>query len=123
MTARWRPFDYESWQGLAADAITVEPARVVLVEGAYSPGPWLADLVDFAVLLTLDDEVRLCRLRAREGPERMARWLATWRPAEDAYFEHDRTPQSFDLVISGDSMDRQSAMSYTAPRNRPTTGR
>jgi hypothetical protein len=58
--------------------------------------------IDLAVLLTLDEEERLRRLGGREGAERTARWLATWRPAEDRYFDHDRTPEGFDLVLAAD---------------------
>jgi uridine kinase len=54
LTARWRPFDYDAWEGLAAEPIVLGPAPVVLVEGAYSAGPWLADAIDLAVPLTLD---------------------------------------------------------------------
>jgi hypothetical protein len=72
---------------------------VVLLDGAYSAQPELSDLIDVAVLMTLDDTERGRRLAVREGSEYMRRWHELWDPAEDHYFSHVRPPSSFDIVL------------------------
>ena len=54
------------------------------------------------MLVTLDEATRLERLERREGPEVLARWRATWDPAEHLYFTRDRPPETFDLVLARD---------------------
>lgn len=98
--ARWHPFDYATWECLADTPIVLEPAPVVLVEGAYAAGPWLADRVDLTVLVTLAEDERIRRLHRRQGAEQTARWLSTWKPAEEIYFARDRPAERFDLVLA-----------------------
>lgn len=98
-TARWRAFDWQSEQGMSEEVRDQHPVAVVVLDGAYSARPELADLIDVAVLLQLDDRTRRSRLLAREGAQYMRRWHAIWDPAEDYYFTQVRPPSSFDLVL------------------------
>jgi hypothetical protein len=86
-------------EGLAADPIVAQPAPIVLLDGAYSARPELADLVDLSILVTLPDAVRRARLREREGEDYTSAWHAIWDEAEDYYFGTIRPPEAFDLVI------------------------
>jgi hypothetical protein len=79
--------------------LTRDPAAVVVLDMVYSGRPELADLVDLAILVALDDEERRARLLAREGTPYMERWWAVWDPAEEYYFGEVRPPASFDLVL------------------------
>ena len=65
--ASWRPFDFSSPSGLAAETVTVEPASIVLVDGIYSGRPELADLMTLTVLVDAPVELRQARHDAREG--------------------------------------------------------
>lgn len=98
--ASWRPFDWDTMIGLAPETITVPPSGLVILDGAYSARPELADLVDLSILVTLDDAVRRERLRLREGEDLVSCWHTVWDEAEDYYFGTIRPPEAFDLVIS-----------------------
>jgi uridine kinase len=97
--ASWHPFDWETMAGLAPEVITAQPSKVVILDGAYSTRPQLADLIDLSVLVVLDDAVRRERLRQREGEDYASSWHQVWDEAEDWYFTRVRPPETFDLVI------------------------
>jgi len=64
----YHPYDWDGdIDGPAAHVVTVEPAHVVILDGAYSARPELADLLDLRVLLDVPAEVRRAQLLAREG--------------------------------------------------------
>jgi uridine kinase len=97
VAARWHPFDWETMDGLAPEPVTVQPAPIVILDGAYSARPELADLVSLSILVTLPDAVR--RLELREGDEVASEWQAIWDEAEEYYFGIVRPPEAFDVVI------------------------
>jgi len=97
--ASWRPFDWERMEGLAHEPIRVPPSPIVILDGAYSARPELADLVDLSILVTLPDDVRLARLKQREGEDLLSEWQSIWDEAEELYFGTVRTPEDFDMVI------------------------
>jgi uridine kinase len=104
--ARWHAFDFEG--GVRADGtyamqtepVEVAPASVILLDGAYSAGPALEDLVDLAVLVDVPPEVRHARLAAREEAGFLARWHRLWDPVEAYYFNEVRPRASFDVVVA-----------------------
>lgn len=104
--ARWYPFDFESGQradgtyGMKTKAKEVEPASVIVVDGAYSAGPQLTDLVGLTVLVELSEEERWARLAHREEAEFLAQWHARWTAVEDFYFSNVRSRSSFDLIVT-----------------------
>jgi uridine kinase len=103
--AGWHSFDFQS--GLRADGTygmeseTRErmPAPVILIEGAYSSSPKLADLVDLAVLVEVPIEERHARLAAREDPDFLKTWHRRWDAVEAHYFEQVRPKSSFDIIV------------------------
>ncbi|MGC0251461.1 hypothetical protein [Pseudactinotalea sp. Z1748] len=104
-SATWRPFDWGAtgWDGdpppFSRVPVHARVGAVVILEGAYSCRPELRDLLDLAVLLRVPDEVRIRRLRARDGEDEHADWSARWAQAEDHYFTHVMPPGNFDLVL------------------------
>jgi uridine kinase len=97
----WRPYDWDVDDGSLAAELTGGPAEVVILEGAYSARPELADLLSLRVLLQLPREVRRQRLLQREGERYRAEWEARWGAAEDLYFQTVMPPKAFDLVLDG----------------------
>lgn len=98
--AVWRPF-YAT--GSDAALVTVAPKPLIVLDGVYSGRPELADLVNFAVLVTMaDDAERRRRLIAREGETFMAGWHTIWDAAEDHYFSTIAPPARFDLIVPMD---------------------
>lgn len=99
-SARWHCYDWEAFDGRLVDEVTVTPpADVVVLEGAYSCRPEIAERLDLTVLLRMDDNTRLERLLGRDGLAFRDDWLARWTEAEDHYFSMVRPPESFDLVL------------------------
>ena len=103
--ARWYAFDFQS--GLRADGTygmepepkERMPAQIIVIEGAYSSSPELADVVDIAVLINVPVEKRHTRLAAREDPGFLKSWHQRWDEVEAYYFEHVRPRSSYDLVV------------------------
>jgi para-aminobenzoate synthetase len=104
--AHWYDFDFVSGlrpdgtYGMLTDPTIREPANVILLEGAYTAGPELADLVDLAILVDVPVEERHVRLKAREDTEFLEQWHRRWDPVESYYFSLVRPRSSFDLVVN-----------------------
>jgi para-aminobenzoate synthetase len=105
--ARWYAFDFVSGMrpdgtyGMQSEPTERAPADVILLDGAYTAGPHLADLVDLAVLVDAPVAVRHARQAAREDADFLRRWHALWDPFEAYYFTKVRPRASFDLVVKG----------------------
>jgi uridine kinase len=97
----WRPYDWDADDGRLAGSTAAVPAPVVILDGAYSARPELADLFALRVLLDLARDARRERLLRREGACYRAEWEARWGEAEDLYFERLMPPEAFDLVLDG----------------------
>jgi uridine kinase len=99
-TASWHPFNWETLQGLAEEPITLIPSKIVIVDGAYSGRPELADLIDVSALLQLADPIRRQRLKEREGELFVEEWHPVWDEAEEYYFTHIKPPETFDFIVN-----------------------
>lgn len=85
----WLQADPDGWGG----------AGLIVVEGVSSAAPALADLVERAVFVSTPEPLRLERLHDRISDEE---WDEEWLDAERLYFA-SRPPDSFDLVVSGET--------------------
>jgi uridine kinase len=103
--ARWRAFDFASGPhpdgtyALRPDYVEREPAPVVVLDGAYSTRPELADLIDLAVLVDVPVGVRHERLGAREEANFLKHWHGRWDAAEEYHLTRVRPASAFDLVV------------------------
>ena len=103
--ASYDAFDFQS--GLRADGTygmenepkSIQPASIILIEGAYSSSPELADLVDMTILVDVPIEERHARIALREGPDFLKKWHERWDEVEKYYFEQVRPRCSFDVVV------------------------
>jgi uridine kinase len=101
--ATWHPYDWLADNGGLSDTVlSCEPNAVVILDGAYSARPELADLFSLRVLLQAEEEVRRTRLLEREGEQYRADWEARWHVAELHYFGTVMPPEAFDLVLRSD---------------------
>jgi uridine kinase len=104
--ARWHAFDFDAdvrpdgTYAMCTDFVEREPNAVIVLDGAYSTRPELADLIDLSVLVDVPVAVRHARLAAREEKSWLAAWHARWDDAEAYYFSHVRPASSFDLVVT-----------------------
>jgi uridine kinase len=99
--ASWRTSAWETlFEGASGRTHTCDPVPVIVLDGAYSARPELRDLIDIAVLVTLDDRVRRSRLRDREGREFMRGWHRMWDEAEGHYFDVVLADRGFDVQLT-----------------------
>ena len=104
--AVWRPFDFSAGERpdgtwpTAARQITVQPRPIIILDGAYSCGSCIADLITLTVLVECPTAIRHRRLAAREAPEFLTTWHARWDAAEHHYFTQTMPPERFALVIA-----------------------
>jgi para-aminobenzoate synthetase len=125
---RWHAFDYTGGLSeagtyrLQEQEAEVAPAPVVLIEGAYAASPPLRDLIDLAVLVDAQKEVRHLRTLARgDDPALLAQWHQVWDEVESYYFTHVCPPASFDLVIRNDDSIGSPCGEGAAPSTGPAS--
>ena len=112
--AKWYPFDFvaglrpDGTYALSQQAIQKQPAPVIILEGAYSSNPEIADLIDLTVLMDVPIPERHLRLQEREGDKQfLERWHTLWDAVEEYYFSELRPKSAFDVVVSGSSTFRE----------------
>ena len=94
--AVFQPYDWDADDGRLAPPKTIPAADLVIVEGVYAARPELADLIDLAVYLGVDPQVRDQRYAEREDdPD----WRRFWERGEAHYFSVVRPPASFDIQL------------------------
>jgi len=103
--AQWHPFDFtrrrpDGTYPLKTETTRREPAPLIVVEGAYSSRPELADIIHLSVLVDSPVDVRHRRLALREDAEFLRSWHIRWDDAEEYYFSEVRPRASFDLVVA-----------------------
>jgi uridine kinase len=98
--ASWRSYDWQADDGSLADPpVICDPASVIILDGAYSARPELADLFHLRVLLDAPADLRERRLVQREGEDFRVDWNRRWDDAEQWYFAEVMPPEAFDLVL------------------------
>jgi uridine kinase len=108
--AKWHPFDFaaglrpDGTYALSQQWVEKQPASVIILEGAYSTSPEIADLIDLTVLIDVPLLERHQRLDNRESDKSfLQRWHFLWDAVEGYYYTEIRPRSSFDLVVSGSS--------------------
>ena len=95
-SARFQPYDWDADDGRLAPPKIIPPADVIIVEGVYAARPELADLVDVAVYLGVDRQVRARRYAERgNDPD----WQRFWERGEAHYFRAIRPAASFHIRL------------------------
>jgi len=108
--ARWYAFDFlagprgDGTYPLQRTPTELDPKPVVLLDGAYSARPELADVLDLSVLVEATPTTRQARLEAREAADFLRQWHARWDLAEEYYFGQVRPPSAFDVVLCTDGV-------------------
>lgn len=96
-TVSYRRFDCSSMSLAEAEQIT--PAKLVIVEGAYSMHPKLAEYYDFSAFLDITPELQRERILRRNSAEKTQRFFDEWIPLEKVYFERTGARERCDMVI------------------------
>jgi uridine kinase len=85
---------------MSQQLVEKQPAPVIILEGAYSSSPEIADLIDLKVLIDVPILERHQRLDEREQDKQfLQRWHILWDAVEGYYFTEIMPKSSFDLVV------------------------
>lgn len=103
----WQAFDFVKGLNdlgtydLKDETTKVDPAPIILIEGAYSASPRLRDLIDLAVLVSVPSRIRHDRIehRERDSEDFLDDWHAVWDEVESLYFARVCPPASFDILV------------------------
>jgi molybdopterin-guanine dinucleotide biosynthesis protein A/uridine kinase len=99
--ATFQPYDWETNDGQLGPPKIISAAKIIIVEGVYAARPELTELVDIAVYLGVDPQMRAERYAEREDdPE----WVRFWERGEAHYFRVVSPPASFDLQLDDEEL-------------------
>ena len=98
MAINYRPFDCST--GAFKNGIEIIPKSLVIIEGAYSMHPLLADYYDLSVFLDIGKEKQVERILKRNSPQVAKRFFEEWIPLENIYFKGTSIKKRCNLVIS-----------------------
>ena len=96
-----KPFSYRPYSCQTqsfASPVCVRPARLNIVEGAYSCHPELSPYYDMTACLTVDPALQAQRIRLRDGETAFSRFQNEWIPMENRYLSHFRISDRADFA-------------------------
>lgn len=107
-SVKWQSLDFE--QGIQSDGTyklksdysSRNPAKIILLEGAYSFSPKLEDLIDISVLLDVEIKKRHERLSLREEKKFLKKRHQIRDDVEEYYFTKIRSKVSFSIIVKFD---------------------
>ena len=83
------------------EAVTGEARPLVIIEGSYSQHPALRGYYGLTLFLDIDASSQRERLSSRLRDEKaLARFINTWIPLENAYFEHFGIRRQADMRLT-----------------------
>lgn len=93
----YRRFDCSSMQ--LAGGEWISPEKLVVIEGAYSMHPNLAEYYDVSAFLDVSPELQRERILHRNTPGSARRFFAEWIPLEQEYFAGTQIKQRCSMTI------------------------
>lgn len=96
-TCFYKPYDCHRRE--FGDERTVEPGRVIIVEGSYSCHPALWKYYDLHIFLTIDADLQMQRI-SRRNKGCIHDFQDKWIPLEEKYFAACETQSKCELIFS-----------------------
>jgi len=81
------------------EVLEEQPKKLILVEGAYSMHPYLADYYDFSVFLDVSPKLQKERIIHRNSPEFAKNFFERWIPLETEYFKKMNVKERCGMII------------------------
>lgn len=95
-------FDYGIFDCSAGTVLNrkhIEEGAPVIIEGAYSASPVFGKYYDLLVFVTADLNVRIARIKNRNGIEKAQMFKDRWIPLEESYFDAFNIEGKADIII------------------------
>ncbi len=96
------PFSYGKYDcslGKVAKNVQIGASPLVIVEGVYSLSPHFRKYYDIKIMLTVEKETQLSRLRERCEDWQYENFLKIWLPLEARYFSLGGIENACDMVF------------------------
>ena len=101
-TVSYRRFDCGTFT--LAEPVAVKPSKLIIVEGAYSMHPELAEYYTLSVFLEISSETQRKRIEKRNTPELAKRFHEEWIPMEQRYFTELKVKERCDLICKNEEV-------------------
>jgi predicted membrane protein/cytidylate kinase len=101
-----KPFEYQPYScssGQLESPVSVNPGKLIIIEGSYSLYPEFTDYYDLKIFMTIKPNEQLKRIRLRD-PESAETFKKRWIPLEEEYFMKYGVESSSDLKYSGNKI-------------------
>ena len=79
--------------------ISINTNKMIIVEGTYSCHPFINDIYDLKIFVTINKEEQLRRLKERDGEFFLEKFIKEWIPKEEAYFRVYAIDAKADMLI------------------------
>lgn len=97
----YTPFDCKRMS--LTSPIHVKQKRITIVEGSYSLHPYLRDLYDISIFMTISESLRMERIQKR-NPDKVDDFINQWIPFEEKYFLTYEIEDICDYVLWADAL-------------------
>jgi uridine kinase len=97
-----KPFEYGVYScasGRITETKTVIPQGVIIIEGSYSMHPEMQIPYDLRIFVEASYEIRLQRIRERNGEAALEIFKTKWIPLENRYFEFFGIKDKCDIKV------------------------
>ncbi len=94
----FRRFDCSSMS--LSEKVTLEQKKLIVVEGAYSMHPNLAEYYDLSVFLDISPQLQSERIRSRNSSQMAKRFFEEWIPLENTYFAATDIKHRCDITVN-----------------------
>ncbi|MDR0943902.1 MAG: ECF transporter S component [Ruminococcus sp.] len=101
-----KPFEYQPYScstGQFESPVSVNPGKLIIIEGSYSLYPGFVEYYDLKIFMTVKSDEQLKRIRLRD-PESAEAFKKRWIPLEEEYFREYAIEDSADLKYSGNKI-------------------
>ena len=95
---------YQCATGNYGEPTIINTKNINIIEGSYSLHPFLNQVYDCKVFLTVREQVQIQRIGKRCGEEKLKQFLNQWIPLENKYFSELNIPRISDLVMDTSSL-------------------
>lgn len=83
------------------DTVSLKLSDWLVIEGSYSCHPYFKAYMDLFVFVEIDHDLQIERIGRRNGTMMLKRFIDTWIPMENQYFETYDIKSNADCIIEG----------------------
>lgn len=90
---------YDCKLGKLTDFVTVYPKKLNIIEGVYSMHPYLSEIYDLKIFMSINKCEQSKRILKRNGSILHKRFIEEWIPKEDIYFKEMNIKEKSHIIL------------------------